>query len=486
MFEKSNTILKIFWFRKDLRISDNAGLSDFIKDYGNGEIFSFIYIKNKNTYVYSGKKRIEFLDESLKDLKENLAKYNLILNVIEGNSENIFKTLTGYYGNICIYANYQVEPYCIKRDEIIKKIIEKNNGVFKLFTDTTIFKCGEIMKDDGTPYTVYTPFSKKLKLLLTKKQYNTYVYKISTLNKKYNIDLKKENIELDFYEFNGKKPERIFYGGRTKGIKLLNEFIDNRIEKYKSQRDFPAVDGTSRISAHIHFGTVSIRECLGKAMNLIKNSKYENEIQTWINELLWREFYYNITFHFSYIINYSFKKEYDNLKWNYNRKMFRLWCEGKTGYPIIDAAMRQMNEEGWMHNRVRMATAMFLTKDLFIDWRWGEKYFAEKLIDLDFSSNNGGWQWSASTGCDAQPYFRIFNPVLQSKKFDTEGIFIKKYLPELRNLPSKFIHEPWIFSDDILKSCKIKIGKDYPLPIVNHFEAKERVINEFRAINKNQ
>ncbi len=214
----------------------------------------------------------------------------------------------------------------------------------------------------------------------------------------------------------------------------------------------------------------------------VKDADEKINVDTWINELIWREFYYNISFHNPQITTKSFRPEYDNLNWSYDEKLFKIWCEGKTGYPIVDAGMRQLNETGWMHNRVRMITAMFLTKDLFIDWRLGEKYFAEKLIDLDFSSNNGGWQWSASTGCDAQPYFRIFNPTLQSKKFDVDGKYIMKYVPELKDVDSKYIHDPWEHQDILNDKYGIEIGKDYPLPVVNHSEIKDRVISEFKRI----
>jgi deoxyribodipyrimidine photo-lyase len=269
----------------------------------------------------------------------------------------------------------------------------------------------------------------------------------------------------------------LFQGGSKEAIQLLSNFCKKKISDYRLNRDFPSLEVTSFLSPHIHFGTISIRECFQKAIKAAGN--FNN---AWINELIWREFYYNITYNFPNIIHQSFKNEYDNIIWSYNEKLLSNWKDGLTGYPIVDAGMRQLNDSGWMHNRLRMITAMFLTKDLFMDWRLGEKYFAEKLIDLDFSSNNGGWQWSASTGCDSQPYFRIFNPEIQSRKYDPEGKYIKKFVPELKNLPIYLLHNP----SNITKSEEIKynftLGHDYPAPIINHQKAKERTIKIFKQL----
>ncbi len=287
------------------------------------------------------------------------------------------------------------------------------------------------------------------------------------------------------YEIKSLLKSELLKGGRSEGIRLLKDFYGEGLNEYHDKRDYPSSKGTSLLSPHIHFGTVGIRECFTTAFVKLKKTVNENEgigIQTWINELLWREFYYYITFHNPRIAFESFRKEYDDIKWDYDEKMFMNWCEGKTGFPIVDAGMRQLNREGWMHNRVRMITAMFLTKDLMIDWRHGEKYFAEKLIDLDFSNNNGGWQWSASAGVDAQPYFRIFNPNLQSKRFDAEGTYIKKYVPELKTLPAKFIHEPNLMSSKEQKTYGVIIGKDYPAPVIEHKAAKEKVIKKFKTV----
>ncbi|MCY7362023.1 MAG: DNA photolyase family protein [Ignavibacteria bacterium] len=477
----------IYWFRKDLRLTDNKALSEFLKAVSDKRenTYSFLYIKNYNSFKYFGEKRITFLIECLEELKNDLKSCSCKLQISQGTSIEVFEKIFKNHKSVSLYLNEQVEPYCIYRDMEVRELIESNEGNFYSFTDNTIFKPGEIKNGEGQQYKIYTPFKNQALNLLEKKHYQKYECDFSLIkdNKEIIFD------ELNNYDFNDeyKKLSKSDFlkGGRGEGLKLLKSFYEKGLNKYKSQRDFPSVKGTSLLSAHLHFGTVGIREAFRTARIKSEKVKSENEkteVQTWINELLWREFYYHITFHNPQLTYQSFKKEYDNLKWNYDEEDFKKWCEGKTGYPIVDAGMRQLNSEGWMHNRVRMIVAMFLTKDLFIDWRLGEKYFAEKLIDLDFASNNGGWQWSASTGVDAQPYFRIFNPYLQSKKFDPNGDYIKKYVIELSSLPTEFIHEPQIMNSDEQKRYKVIIGKDYPAPMIDHKAAKENVIKRFKEI----
>jgi deoxyribodipyrimidine photo-lyase len=412
----------------------------------------------------------------LKDLSNSLEDKGLNLTVLKGNSKNIFKELQSKYVDICVYANRQIEPYSIKRDKEIEDLLHSKGCSLKLYSDTTLFEPEEITKDDGNPYSVFTPFSRKCYSLINERHYKASDCRIERLNPE-------DDVSAGEINFEDLKKSPLLRGGRTEGLRLLKEFYDEGLGKYKSQRDFPLVKGTSKLSAHIHFGTVSIRECFRAGLKKQKEQNDSDEVKIWLNELLWREFYYNITYHFPYVIDKSFKQQYDKLEWNYEQTDFDKWCTGNTGYPIVDAGMRQLNKEGWMHNRVRMITAMFLTKDLFIDWRWGEKYFAEHLIDMDFASNNGGWQWSASTGCDAQPYFRIFNPYLQSQRFDSKGDYIKKYLPELKNVPGKYIHKPDDMTLEQQKECGVIIGKDYPYPVVEHKSVKEFVLNKFKNIN---
>lgn len=474
-------MLKVYWFRKDLRLIDNKALSFFINSIDKQDKYSFIYIKNRNSYKYYGEKRISFLYESLIELKNDLKTYGLNLNILYGNSLDIFKKLEVTYGAIEIFCNEQVEPYCIKRDYIIKKFIESNSGKFHSFQDTTLMDLNKVIKTDSSPYTIYTPFKKKLLKLLSSKDYEESQVKLNKLNIKNEVKINlipTLNFESTYIKSYNSK---FIKGGRSNAVSLLNNFINNKIKNYNIDRDFPAINGTSFLSSHLHFGTINIRECF-RAITKFKNKS--EGIEKWRDELIWREFYYNISYNFPYIEIDSFKKEYDKIDWNYNKKLFKLWCEGQTGYPIVDAGMRQLKKVGWMHNRVRMIVAMFLTKDLLIDWKLGEMYFAENLIDLDFASNNGGWQWSASTGCDAQPYFRIFNPYLQSKKFDPEGAYIKEFVNELINLPVKYIHSPSGMPLEEQKKYGVIIGKDYPAPIINHSEASKYAIVVFKNIKK--
>lgn len=468
-------MVKIFWFRKDLRLSDNRALKHFIDDVKPSEKFMFLYIKNENSFKYFGEMRISFLNESLQDLSTALEENCFKLSIIKGKSSEVFHKLQTEYKEICVYANKQIEPYCIKRDNDVAEFLEAKGCEFNLYSDTTLFEPDEITKDDKTPYTVFTPFARKCNALINDKHFKPYNFKLENLDSK-------NNISFGDYEYEDLQKSPLLRGGRIEGLRLLKEFYIEGLDKYKTQRDFPSVKGTSFLSSHLHFGNVSIRECYRAAIKKENDSKNSDEVKVWMNELLWREFYYHITYHFPYITDKSFKQKYDNVKWNYDKTAFGKWCEGRTGYPIVDAGMRQLNSEGWMHNRVRMITAMFLTKDLFIDWRWGEKYFAEHLIDLDFASNNGGWQWSASTGCDAQPYFRIFNPYLQSERFDSKGDYIRKYVCELKNVPNKYIHKPDSMTTELQKEYGVIIGKDYPLPIVNHKDVKDKVLSEFKKV----
>jgi deoxyribodipyrimidine photo-lyase len=470
-------MLNVFWFRKDLRLEDNTGLKYFISKFDENTKFSFLYIKNPESYQYYGEKRITFLLNSLKDLKANLNKFGLRLQIFEGVSSEIFSEIIKKYSRINVYANGQVEPYSRKRDVIVKDIIEKSDGTFNLYSDTTLFDLNQIIKDNGEPYLIFTPFKNKFLKNIQDRNFDRYKINLNKLSPENQI-----NISLNCKYYLNKKDNEdcsndLFQGGSKEAIQLLSNFCKKKISDYRLNRDFPSLEVTSFLSPHIHFGTISIRECFQKAIKAAGN--FNN---AWINELIWREFYYNITYNFPNIIHQSFKNEYDNIIWSYNEKLLSNWKDGLTGYPIVDAGMRQLNDSGWMHNRLRMITAMFLTKDLFMDWRLGEKYFAEKLIDLDFSSNNGGWQWSASTGCDSQPYFRIFNPEIQSRKYDPEGKYIKKFVPELKNLPIYLLHNP----SNITKSEEIKynftLGHDYPAPIINHQKAKERTIKIFKQL----
>jgi deoxyribodipyrimidine photo-lyase len=421
--------ITLFWMRRDLRITDNAGLFRALKE--NKDVLVVFIFDTEILDKLEDKvdRRVEFIHQSLGTLKTALERQHSSLLVLCGNPVDIFKTINPH----AVYINQDYEPYAIQRDDRVTKILEEKGIPFKTIKDQVIFDRDEIIKDDGTPYTVFTPYSKKWKSNVTE------FYTKSYPTEKY------------FHHFAKIKP-LLFPSLEDIGFQPTGSLFPERvirksvIEKYNKQRDFPSIQGTTRLSVHLRFGTVSIRKLVQLAMKT-------NE--SWLNELIWREFYQMILWHFAHADTRAFKPAYDKIEWRNNPDEFAAWCDGQTGYPIVDAGMRELNATGFMHNRVRMITASFLTKHLLIDWRWGEAYFAKKLLDFDLASNNGGWQWAAGSGCDAVPYFRVFNPEIQTKKFDPEMKYVKKWVPEYGSM-------------------------QYPRPIVEHKFARDRAIGVYK------
>lgn len=400
--------ISVFWFRRDLRLDDNAGLYHALKS-GKPVLPVFIFDRNiLDKLENKADGRVEFIHRAVLNLDAQLQTVHSGMKVFYSRPEAAFEELIKEYAIEAVYTNHDYEPYAGERDHTIKELLEKHHIELKTYKDQCIFERSEVVKDDGKPYTVFTPYSRKWKAKLNAFYVKPYP------NKKY------------FQHFIQTKPFAIpalnDMGFNTSGLIFPSTTISKAlVVHYKEQRDFPAIKGTSRLSIHLRFGTVSIRSLTKQALALS---------ETWLNELIWRDFYMMILFHFPQVAQNAFKPSYDHIKWRNNETDFKAWCEGKTGFPIVDAGMRELNATGFMHNRVRMIVASFLVKDLLIDWRWGEAYFAEKLLDFDLSSNNGGWQWAAGSGCDAAPYFRIFNPTEQQKKFDPECNYIKQWVPE--------------------------------------------------------
>lgn len=430
--------ITVFWHRRDLRIHDNAGLYHALKsEYPVLPIFIF----DRNILDKLEDKadaRVDFIHSQLNELKKKYESYGSSLMVFYGKPEEVWKEILEKYSVKEVICNRDYEPYAQERDKAIFDFLANKKISFKGYKDHVIFEKNEVLKDDGKPYTVYTPYSKKWKAKLNDfylKSYPTEKF-LSNLHqtKPY------EFISLEQMGFN---PSGILFPN-----KIAKEDI---IKSYHTTRDFPAVKGTTRLSVHLRFGTISIRELARMAKSL--NEKY-------LNELIWRDFYQTILFHFPYTVNKAFKSEYDKIQWLNNENEFNAWCEGKTGYPIVDAGMRELNATGFMHNRVRMIVASFLTKHLLVDWRWGEAYFAKKLLDFELASNVGGWQWAAGCGVDAAPYFRVFNPALQTEKFDKEFKYIKQWVPEYGTAT-------------------------YTKPIVDHKMARERVLKTYKAALQN-
>jgi deoxyribodipyrimidine photo-lyase len=398
--------INIFWFRRDLRLSDNTALNAALQsDQKVLPIFIFDteildQLENKSD------RRLDYIHQALEKINNELKNHTSGIRTYLGKPIDIFKDIINEFDVETVFCNRDYEPQAIKRDKEIYDFLQKNNVEFKGFKDQVIFEKNEIVKNDGLPYTVFTPFSKKWK----EKLYQTEIH---------STQISFEN----FYQFKNKDIHSLKEIGFEKtDMVFVEPVLDKKIiEDYDKYRDFPALDQTTRLGIALRFGTISIRKC-------VKYASEHNE--TWLNELIWREFFMQILYHFPKVVTKCFKEKYENIQWRNNEDEFKLWCEGKTGYPIVDAGIRQLNETGFMHNRVRMVVASFLTKHLLIDWRWGEAYFAEKLLDYELSSNNGNWQWAAGCGCDAAPYFRIFNPSEQTKKFDKDQKYIKKWLPE--------------------------------------------------------
>lgn len=419
----------VFWFRRDLRLSDNAALYHALK---NNESVQPVFIFDSEILALLEDKedrRVDFIHQSITLLNNELLELGSSLLVVYGNPIELYKK----WQPKSVYTNHDFESYAIQRDAAVKTILEENDIPFFTFKDHVIFEKKEITKDNGEPYTVFTPFSKKWKATL-----NSFYLKPYPVEKYYLNFSKADPIPLPtLADISFKKTETQF---PERTIKL------SVIKKYKELRDFPAIAGTSRLSVHLRFGTVSIRKLAALA-------KKNNE--TWLNELIWRDFYAMILWNFPHVENRAFKPAYDRIPWRNDSAAFDLWCQGKTGFPIVDAGMRELNATGFMHNRVRMVVASFLTKHLLVDYKWGEAYFAKKLIDFDLASNNGGWQWAAGTGCDASPYFRVFNPTLQTVRFDEKLTYVKKWVPEYDTLA-------------------------YAKPIVDHAFARDRAINTFK------
>ena len=411
-------------------------------------------------------RRVEFIWHSVVELNSELDKSGGALIVRNGQAIEEIPRLAAQLKIQAVYANHDYEPEAIARDQAVAAALAESGVEFFSFKDQVIFEKDEVLTQAGRPFTVFTPY----KNAWLKKLDDSYLQAFPVEKHLSKLAAPKEISPIPSLESIGFRETNLLQLGIKPGMSgaraTLQDFLP-RLAKYKERRDFPGVKGVSYLSVHNRFGTISIRE-------LARIAAPENNegAATWLSELIWRDFYFNILYHFAYAAERSFKPEYANLKFENDKHKFQAWCDGKTGYPIVDAAMRQINETGFMHNRLRMIVASFLVKDLLIDWRSGEKYFAEHLNDFDLAANNGGWQWAASTGCDAQPYFRIFNPVTQSQKFDSDGKFILRYLPELKGLSGAALHAPWLASSVDLSAAGIALGKQYPKPIVEHAAAR--------------
>jgi deoxyribodipyrimidine photo-lyase len=477
----------LFWFRRDLRCVDNAGLSAALAS-AKRVFCVFVFDREILDQLPSKRdRRVEFIWHSVAELKAALQKLGGDLIVRHATARDEIPALAETLEVDAVFTNDDYEPAARMRDEKVGAKLKKHGTDFRTFKDTVIFEKSEVLTQAGGTFSVFTPYKNAWLKKVTDETfdpheiapYKKHFAKLSDVPNAAPM-LEFQVPSLEEMGFKATNITKFVKPGMSGAAKLRDDFIE-RMEDYKIARDFPGVRGVSYLSVHNRFGTISIRELVRIAYAETLRRKNIGA-ETWLAELIWRDFYFQIIWHHPHAATSAFRPEYDALKWQNDKKLFAAWYEARTGYPIIDAAMRQINDTGYMHNRLRMIVASFLTKDLLIDWRWGEKYFADNLNDFDLSANNGGWQWAASTGCDAQPYFRIFNPVTQSERFDPEGKFIRKYLPELANVPAKFIHAPWMLPPLEQQARGVTIGRDYPAPIVDHAVQRDKALALFKAV----
>lgn len=481
----------LVWFRRDLRHFDNAALYQALRQ-SQSCYCVFIFDKCILNGLPKRDRRVQFIHQSIQELRSELQELGTHLIVLYGNPAEEIPRLVAKLAVNAVFVNRDYEPAAIQRDLTVQRHLQSFNCDFIDCKDQVIFDKDEILNQAGKPFSVFTPYKNAwLKKLASETEGEADFYFKPYPIKKYACDFARHSetsmpslASMGFEELS--EQDLKLQGGMRAGATLLEDFL-SRMDQYGHTRDFPAIKGPSYLSVHLRFGTVSIRYLVSQAMRHIRIASSLDGASIWLSELIWRDFYFMILYHHPHVVGHAYKAEYDAIQWESGAEanaLFQAWCDGKTGYPLVDAAMLQLNQTGYMHNRLRMVVASFLVKDLGIDWRWGETYFALHLNDFDLSANNGGWQWAASTGCDAQPYFRIFNPITQSEKFDSEGKFIRRYIPQLANLNPKQIHAPWEISPIELAAANLHLGIDYPYPIVAHDVARQRTLERYSVVKK--
>ncbi|MEW5965455.1 MAG: deoxyribodipyrimidine photo-lyase [Pseudomonadota bacterium] len=464
----------LVWFRRDLRDFDHAALYRALR---HARQVGCVFVFDRailDALPDPADRRVEFIRASVDELQQALAAKGGGLVVRHGDAREEVPRLAHEIGAQAVFFNHDDDPAARARDAAVEAALTRAGVAVHHYKDTVVFEREEVLTGAGKPFSVFTPYKNAWLKALT--PYHLQSYPVE----RYLDRLAPQSSPLPTLEALGFRPTNLRASklptGMTGGARLFADFLD-RIERYQEARDFPAIKGPSYLSVHLRFGTVSIRQLAAAAWQ-----RGGRGAQTWLSELIWRDFYHQILWHRPEVAaGHAFKAQYDDLPWPNPPGHFEAWCAARTGYPLVDAAMRQLNQTGYMHNRLRMVTASFLTKDLLVDWRLGERYFADKLIDFDLAANSGGWQWAASVGCDAQPWFRIFNPVTQSERFDAQGAFIRRYLPELARVPEKFIHAPCKMPAAEQQGTGCVIGHDYPAPIVDHGVQREQALALFKS-----
>ncbi len=465
--------ITIWWIRRDLRLHDNEALTAAIRA-GNRVVPLFIVDPFFEQSPMVGEKRPPFLYAGLRELDAALQQHGSRLIVRHGEPATVLRELIGETDATAVFAEADTSRYARRRDAAVAAQLP-----LELLPGLTVHHPHDVLKNDGTPYTVFTPYMRRWKERPFPHR-NSLLPAPTQLNTPSNIFSKPIPASPSATLIS-------FPPGEAEARRRLDAFAegtDAPVFRYYEDRNLPGLDGTSRLSPYLRFGMVSARQVVITAVSAITRAQTPSArkgAETWLNELIWREFYQSILYHFPHVARGSFRPQYDKIAWRNDPDEFAAWCNGRTGYPIVDAAMRQLSQTGWMHNRVRMIVASFLVKDLLIDWRWGEYWFMQQLVDGDPAANNGGWQWAAGTGTDAAPYFRIFNPTTQGKKFDPDGTYIRRWVPELANIPTATIHEPAKMPPLLQQQYNFVPGLDYPFPIVDHKLARQRTLDAFKS-----
>lgn len=467
----------IVWFRRDLRCFDHAALSQALRN--STRVFCVFVFDIDILYQLADKadRRVDFIWHSVKELGQTLTTMGGGLIVRHGSAREVIPQLVQEVGATAVFTNRDYEPAAVMRDASVAKTLKRIGIEFNAFKDQVIFERDEVMKGVGRPYSVFTPYKNAWLKRVTGD--DLVPHPVAEFTRAF---ARPEPATLPtLAELGFQATDLIQLGVKPgmSGAQAAWDAFQTTLAHYDEVRDSPALDATSHLGVHLRFGTLSIRE-------LARTAHYASGkgAQVWLSELIWREFFQMILYHHPRVMTQAFRTEFDAVAWETHPERFAAWCTGRTGYPIVDAAMRQLNQTGFMHNRLRMIAASFLTKDLHLHWLQGERYFAQKLLDFDLASNNGNWQWAASTGCDAQPYFRIFNPVTQSERFDPQGAFIKRYVPELAAIEAREIHAPWQISPIEQQIYGVIIGRDYPAPIVDHEAARVKALAMFKCIKE--
>ena len=467
----------IFWIREDFRIDNNPALSFATNNHEN---VIALYIYNNNEFDNKREAQKWWLFKSLESIKTELSKFKINLEILKGDELDIFSKLKKK-DNVCIYWNKIYEPDVISKGKKIRDLFIKNEIEYKYFKGNILNEFQEVTKNDGTPFKVFTPFWRTAEqIYLNQPPSKNYTVKKKTKDINFfknSLDLKNILPNKKWYE----KFDKYWKVSEKDSQKILKDLLENKIKDYGTNRDIPSINGTSRLSPYLKFGQVHVNTIWKKCSDLkSKGIGYRK----YINELGWREFSHSLINYFPEFLKGNFRKEFDKFPWVKNEKFLKAWKKGMTGYPIVDAGMRELYETGWMHNRIRMVVGSFLVKHLRINWIEGEKHFRNCLLDFNKANNVAQWQWVAGCGADAAPYFRIFNPILQGEKFDKEGIYVKKWVPELNKVPAKFIHKPWEMEVKYQEAIKTIIGKDYPQPIVIHEKARAAALDAFQSLKK--